>query len=83
MAVIENMGIYVGIFLEADQNVRTWFWKNRDIAAFMVQCSDKSFQMVALGDICVYQTHHSTDYLSRIITELVSSVIGNIMRFSD
>uniref|UniRef100_K1PL56 Uncharacterized protein n=1 Tax=Magallana gigas TaxID=29159 RepID=K1PL56_MAGGI len=31
------MGIYVGIFLEADQNVRTWFWKNHDIAA--LRCS--------------------------------------------
>lgn len=37
VAVIENMGIYVGIFLEADQNVRTWFWKNHDIAA--LRCS--------------------------------------------
>lgn len=37
VAVIENMGIYVGIFLEADQNVRTRFWKNRDIAA--LRCS--------------------------------------------
>lgn len=47
-----------------------------------MQCGDKSFQMIILGNICVYQTHHFNDYLSRTIIDLVSSDIGTITRFS-
>lgn len=47
-----------------------------------MQCSDKSFQIITFGNICVYQTHHFNDYLSRIITDLVSSDKGTITRFS-